>query len=144
MAKSLGATGADGLLGEINAAAPDRNRASDGGIGDARHSSQSSDHNPCDCCEIVMARDFTNDPAGGLNCQRLADWLQGRADAGETRIKYVIWRRQIMSGPGQQHPCAVWRPYRGNNPHTKHLHLSVAHDACDDEAPWGWPPVAAA
>jgi hypothetical protein len=140
MAHALGGTPQDGLLGEINASAPNRNRASDGGIGDARHSAQSSDHNPCACCGIVCARDFTHDPHGGLNGHQLAAWLEDRARAGDTRIKYVIWNKRIMSGPGQTHPCGVWRTYRGKNPHTKHVHLSVTHDQCDDTAPWGWPP----
>jgi hypothetical protein len=142
MARSLGATGKDGLLGEINASAPQRNRASDGGIGDTRHQAGKSDHNPCGCCKVVCARDFTHDPNGGLDGQKLADWLQARALAGERRIKYVIWNRQIMSGPGQPHPNGKWRPYSGKNPHTKHVHLSVHHgsDQYDDDAPWGWPP----
>ena len=133
----------DTLHAEINAAAPTRAKASDGGIGDAKHSARASDHNPCDCCRIVCARDWTNDPPT-FDAQRLADWLQGRALAGDKRIKYVIWHHRIMSGPGQSHPCGVWRPYTGKNPHTKHLHLSIAHDHADDDAPWGWPPAAAA
>jgi hypothetical protein len=145
MAKTLGATGKDGLLGEINASAPNRNKASDGGIGDARHQAGTSDHNPCKCHRVVCARDFTHDPGpGGLDGQQLADWLQARALAGETRIKYVIWNRQIMSGPGQSHPCGKWRAYTGKNPHTKHVHLSVPHgiERFDNGKPWGWPPAA--
>ena len=144
MSKWRIATSLDRLLAELNAAAPKRSKASDGGIGDAKHSAKSSDHNPCGCCQTVCARDFTHDPKGGLDGQRLADWLQGQALAGDTRIKYVIWRKQIMSGPGQQHPCGVWRPYTGKNAHTKHVHLSVVHERADDEAPWGWQSVPAA
>jgi hypothetical protein len=144
MARSLGATGTEGLLGEINASAPKRSKISDGGIGDERHSATKSDHNPCRCCRVVHARDFTHDPAGGLDGQQLADWLQARAHAGEQRIRYVIWNRQIMSGPGQNYPCGVWRPYSGKNAHTHHVHLSVSHDNCDDDAAWGWPPTAPA
>jgi hypothetical protein len=125
---------------EINAAAPERSRASDGGIGDTAHSSRASDHNPSPQ-GIVCARDWTHHPDGGLDGQQLADWLQRRAQAGERRIKYVIWNRQILSGPDERHACGVWRPYQGTNPHTKHLHLSVHHDHCDDVRPWGWPPT---
>jgi hypothetical protein len=130
----------DVLLAELNAAAPQRSKLSDGGIGDARHSNKTSDHNPCPCCETVCARDFTHDPKHGLDCQQLADFLEGRALAGDPRIKYVIWRRQIMSGPGQRNPVGVWRPYRGTNAHTKHLHLSVRHEDVDDSRSWDWPP----
>ena len=35
----------DVLLGQLNALAPERSKASDGSIGDAAHASRSSDHN---------------------------------------------------------------------------------------------------
>ena len=41
MAKSL-----DALLAKVNALSPNRNKTSDGGIGDAEHASRGSDHNP--------------------------------------------------------------------------------------------------
>ncbi len=69
-AKSL-----DVLLDEINRAAPKRSKASDGSIGDAAHATRSSDHNPWVRwlgTGIVTARDFTHDPAGGLDCNKLA------------------------------------------------------------------------
>lgn len=44
VAAALGATGKNGLLGEVNARAPTRSKVSDGGIGDARHSASVSDH----------------------------------------------------------------------------------------------------
>ena len=130
---------------EVNAAAPDRATASDGGIGDARHGARTSDHNPCPCCTVVCARDFTHDPAGGLDAARLAAWLRARimADPPERRVRYVIWDRRICSGHGQPHPAGAWRAYRGSNPHTRHVHVSVRHGAehYDNATPWGWPPA---
>lgn len=137
------ASALDTLHGEINAAGPNRSRASDGGIGDPRHAQRSSDHNPCVCCQIVCARDWTHDPKHGLDCQKLADFLESRAQAGDVRVKYVIWKKRIMSGPNQRNPCGIWRAYTGKNAHTKHLHLSVTHEHVDDAAPWGWPPAPA-
>ncbi|WP_318307017.1 hypothetical protein [Amycolatopsis solani] len=126
------------LRAQLNTIAPGRDRSSDGGIGDAAHASRDSDHNPWfhlpgDPTGIVTARDFTHDPAGGLDGQRLADTLeQGR----DRRIKYVIWNRRIMAGDAGPSPWE-WRTYRGANPHTKHLHLSVLADAtCDDTTEW--------
>jgi hypothetical protein len=145
MAKSLGPTGKDGLLGEINARAPQRKKASDGGIGDAAHAAAKSDHNPCGCHRVVCARDFTHDPAGGFDANAFAEWLRERvADGDEKRVKYVIWNRRIFSGPGQGKPVGTWRPYSGKNPHTQHVHVSVQHASLDDTTPWGWHPAAVA
>lgn len=113
---------------QLNALAPNRSKASDGSIGDAAHASRSSDHNPWWSFAgqpYVTARDFTHDPAGGLDCAWLARIIQLRQDP---RVKYVIFRRSIMSGDGGPSPW-VWRKYSGANPHEKHLHLSVVADA---------------
>lgn len=131
VAKSL-----DRLLAQLNAFAPRRSKASDGSIGDATHATRASDHNPhyvLNGQALVTARDFTHDPADGLDCQWLADTL---ARSRDPRIKYVIWNRRIMSGAGGPSSWA-WRPYDGTNAHTKHLHLSVVADArCEDGRDW--------
>lgn len=115
----------DQLLAQLNALAPGRSKASDGSIGDPAHSSRESDHNP-DAAGIVRARDFTHDPAGGLNCHWLAAQLVGARDP---RIKYIIWDRRIWQGS--------WQPYGGANAHTSHLHLSVVPGAAaDTTSPW--------
>lgn len=125
------------LRAQLNARAPRRSTASDGGIGDANHSARTSDHNPNDYViggeHQVCARDFTNDPLGGLDCAWLARALRDRRDP---RIKYVIWNRAIMAGNAGPSPW-LWRPYSGVNPHTKHLHLSVRSGAVgDNTTPW--------
>lgn len=126
----------DQLLDQLNTLAPGRSKASDGSIGDADHATRDSDHNPHVVLggrAVVTARDFTHDPAHGLDCQQLADAL---ARARDGRVKYVIWQRRIMSGAGGPQPW-TWRPYGGSNPHTRHLHLSVVGDRrCRSTAPW--------
>lgn len=125
------------LLGEINASAPWRSKASDGSIGDTSHSSRESDHNPCDCHQAVCARDFTHDPAGGFDSYAFADWLRSRCDSGaERRVKYIISHGRIAS-PEQDW---TWRAYTGSNPHDHHVHVSVSHpsDLFDDSLPWEW------
>src|SRR6059058_4374761 len=95
------------LRRQLNALAPHRSVASDGGIGKAEHASRDSDHNPWWIflgIPRVTARDFTHDPAGGLDCQWLADALERGRDP---RVKYVIWRKRIMSGVGGPSPW-VW------------------------------------
>jgi hypothetical protein len=113
------------LRKQLNARAPRRSTASDGGVGDAAHASRASDHNPW-YRNTVTARDFTHDPGGGLDCNWLADTLVRNRDP---RIKYIIWNRRIWQGG--------WAPYHGANPHTKHLHLSVvASPACEATTEW--------
>ena len=140
VAISLGATSRDGLLGEINRSAPKRSKEDDGSIGDASHSSRVSDHNPNEA-GVVCARDFTHDPAGGFDCEKFTAWLRDRMARGlENRVKYLIWNRLIVSGPGQAHPAGLWRKYTGSNPHTAHCHVSVRlkRQYYDDDKPWGW------
>jgi len=128
------------LRTQLNALAPNRSKASDGSIGDPNHQAKgsASDHNPrwIAGANLVTARDFTNDPAGGLDCQRLALTLQRARDS---RIRYLIWNRRIMSGADGPEPWS-WRPYKGANPHTRHLHISVVADRrCRDSTPWMLP-----
>ena len=142
LCRALGGRFDEGLLGEVNKSAPNRSKASDGGIGDPRHAARTSDHNPCGCCRVVCARDFTHDPAGGFDSYAFAEWLRGRVLAGERRIKYVISNGRIFSGLGERHIAGEWRPYSGSNKHAHHVHVSVRHGAedYDNAAPWGWPP----
>lgn len=117
------------LRAQLDAAYPDRSRASDGTIGDAAHQASVSDHNP-DGGGVVRALDVTHDPAGGLDIGQLSDALIANRDP---RISYVIANR-LISGPeyGWQ-----WADYYGDDPHTNHLHLSVVADGrADDTRPW--------
>lgn len=135
----------DQLLSQWDAAHPNRSTASDGDIGDAAHAARTSDHNPwvgpaSDGKMIVTARDFTHDPAHGADADQLAAALVASRDP---RIKYLIRnRRMCRSYPktidGVTHPAWTWLPYPGDNPHTKHLHLSCQSDSAryDDVRSW--------
>jgi peptidoglycan hydrolase-like protein with peptidoglycan-binding domain len=132
----------DRFRAQLNALAPNRSKASDGTIGDQAHASRASDHNPrwIAGANLVTAFDATHDPANGLDCQRLALSLQRARDS---RIQYVIWARRIMSGAAGPEPWA-WRPYKGANPHTRHLPVSVVGDhRCRDSTPWMLPGIGA-
>jgi hypothetical protein len=131
------------LRDEIDAAAPERSKVSDGYVGDQRHAARRSDHNACDCHDVVCAADWTHDPAAGFDSYLFAEWLRHRVAAGaEPRVKYVISDGRIFSGEHQPHACGVWRRYTGSNPHAHHVHVSVRHGAefYDDPVPWHWPP----
>lgn len=118
------------LLGQINAKFPYRDKASDGGIGDAAHATRVSDHNP-DSTGVYHAYDFDHDPdSNGLDCRVLWSALLGSRD---NRIKYVIFNRVIWS------PVSGSRVYTGVNAHTQHLHLSVNSSNGDDGRQWGLP-----
>ena len=113
------------LRGQINQAAPNRSKASDGTIGDAAHASRNSDHNPWvrdGDIGVVTALDITHDPANDCDAERI---VQALVQSRDSRIKYIIWNRHIISS--QVQPW-VWRDYSGQNPHTKHFHLSVKSD----------------
>lgn len=126
---------------QVNARFPNRNRASDGTIGDADHQSRSSDHNAWYGPGIVTASDTTHDPAVGLDMDALTDQLQASRDR---RIKYVIFNRWIMDSRPQFNPWK-WVRYNGSNPHTKHMHLSVvASPLCDDASLWNLPMLGSA
>jgi hypothetical protein len=98
VAKSL-----DQLLRQINALSPNRDRSSDGAIGNEAHASRNSDHNPwvhdAEGNGIVTARDFTNDPKHGIVSDEIAKKLIASRD---DRIKYVISNSKIASGSDQQ------------------------------------------
>lgn len=129
-AKSL-----DALLAQVNAAYPDRDKSSDGWIGDAAHQATVSDHNP-NGAGVVQAIDITHDPRHGLDSGKLAEKLLASRDP---RIKYIISNRRIAASykTGGVMPW-TWRPYNGANAHDHHVHISVSDDPAkyDNEAPW--------
>lgn len=127
LAKSL-----ETLRDQVNAAYPGRNKTSDGTIGDARHASSTSDHNP-NPAGVVTAIDITHDPAHGVDIGKIAETLRLSKDP---RIKYVICNGRIFSS--KVSPW-VWRQYTGTNAHSKHIHVSVDAALYDDARPWPLP-----
>lgn len=117
------------LRAQLNKAYPNRRKSSDGTIGDAKHASRSSDHNPHVIdgkYGVVTAIDFTHDPERGVDSEKLANLLLASRDP---RIKYIISNRKIVSSEKTKGIAAWnWRPYTGSNPHDKHMHLSVKSD----------------
>ncbi len=119
----------DQLLAQINAAAPNRSKVSDGSIGDTAHASRVSDHNP-DSRGIVHARDYTHDPANGCDIDAI---FAGIVASGDRRVSYLIRSRRITQWQGGR---LVWTPYDGTNPHDAHGHVSVTAAGEDDTRPW--------
>lgn len=129
------------LLAQVNAAFPNRSRASDGIIGDPAHQSRASDHNPWvvnGASGVVTALDVTHDPAHGCDGNALSAALRAGHDK---RIKYIIWNRRIANSAAiGSVPAWSWRTYTGKNPHNHHVHLSVKPDKAlyDSEADWSF------
>jgi hypothetical protein len=126
----------DVLLAEVNTHAPHRSTVSDGGIGDARHRAEVSDHNP-NAAGVWRARDVTNDPAGGMPGADLAARVAAKLGTIPALGPgaYVIFNRRIVS---TNRITEGWRSYTGTNAHTHHVHVSVATRAAgyDDTTPW--------
>ena len=106
---------------QIDDSYPDRDRTSDGWIGDVRHSARTSDHNP-DAAGIVSAIDIDRDLAGKAKPDLMPDLadqirLCAKSDA---RISYIIFSGKIASSK----KAWAWRPYSGINQHNHHCHIS--------------------
>jgi hypothetical protein len=124
----------DTLRTQINTAWPDRNKASDGTIGDTAHQARTSDHNP-DPAGVVRAFDVTHDPTAGADMHAISEALRLSRDP---RIKYVIWNSRMYSSYATSTVDPwTWRSYSGSNLHTRHMHMSVvADDRADNTDPW--------
>ena len=116
------------LREQIDDSFPDRDRTSDGWIGDTRHAHRKSDHNP-DGEGWVRAIDVS----AGLfpNCQPdimpdLVDQLRKACKSKqEKRISYIIFDGYIYSSQYR----FIKRKYKGANKHTKHAHFSFKKEA---------------
>ena len=115
------------LRNQINRRFKNRDKRSDGWIGDASHqASTTSDHNPdWNAGGVVRAIDIDADlhPKVGNHkaASELAEQLRCLGKSGkDRRISYVIFNRQIAS-PREDWR---WRPYTGSNTHEHHIHCS--------------------
>jgi hypothetical protein len=111
---------------------PDRDRTSDGWIGDTRHASRPSDHNPDPSSGIVRAIDLDRDVSGKAKpdlMPDIADQLRKLAKT-DKRIAYIIFNGRIASPRlGWR-----WRKYTGSNPHNHHCHVSFTHKGDKDSS----------
>ncbi len=141
------------LRAEFNRLGPNRDKASDGSIGDTAHSQSSSDHNPdetgatpfedADNVNEVHAIDVDKDGpwAPGWSMARAVTTIVERHRTGkDDRLQNVIFKL-----PGE--PSQIWsrnwgwtaRIYTGSNPHDHHAHFSARYTTAqeNDTGPWG-------
>jgi len=125
---------------EVNARFTNRDKSSDGWIGDAAHSSRTSDHNP-DANGMVHAFDLDEDLDGNqADVGHELEWLWNHLIAKrDPRIKYVIYEGRIVAGRLGPSPWVV-RVYSGANAHRKHMHISVTYDQVGEQSQALWLP----
>lgn len=128
------------LRRDLNTAFPNRDKSSDGTIGDAAHQASTSGHNPDDTAGSrseytdadtkpeVRAYDADNDlrDPRGIDFQQVIDRILA-TPADRDRLAYIIHRRKIWRRRNG------WRQenYTGSSPHTEHAHFSG--DPAQDE-----------
>jgi hypothetical protein len=117
---------------QIDDSYADRDKSSDGWIGNLAHSLHPSDHNP-DAKGIVRAIDIDRDLSGKTKpdlMPYLADQIRLAAKRGDKRISYIIFNGRIASSRlGWR-----WRKYSGINPHIKHCHVSFTKKGDSDDS----------
>jgi hypothetical protein len=122
------------LREQIDDAYPDRDRTSDGWIGDTRHAARKSDHNP-DAQGWVRAIDVDRDLNGKGRkpdfMPDLVDQIRLAAKSGNKRISYIIFDGRIASPK----KAWSWRPYDGINKHNHHAHISFTIKG-DEDSNW--------
>ena len=109
----------------------DRDRTSDGWIGDSRHSARKSDHNP-DEQGWVRAIDVDRDLSGKAKPDLMpdvADQLRILAKS-DKRISYIIFAGKIASSKSLWR----WRIYTGINKHDHHCHISFTSKGDQDSS----------
>jgi type VI protein secretion system component Hcp len=134
------------LRSEFNAIAPNRDKSSDGSIGDAAHQDSQSDHNDdeignvpirdADKIHEVHALDVDVDlRVPGLSMEIVVQFLLARCRSGaERRLRYIIYNRRIWSASND------WRKqdYDGANPHDHHAHFSSSYTTSLEASTASW------
>lgn len=136
----------DQLRTELNRIAPNRDKSSDGTIGDAAHQTRSSDHNDDEVGKVpikdadskheVHAYDADADlREPNLTMEMVVQHVVGRCRAGvEKRLRYVIYNKRIWEASNG------WRQrsYSGDNPHTQHAHFSSSYETKLEASTASW------
>lgn len=124
------------LRSELNEIAPNRDKTSDGTIGDRAHQQNVSDHNDdevgrvpirdADSKHEVHAFDGDSDlRERGLDMEMVVQHILARCRSGaEKRLRYIIYNRRIWEASNS------WkqRAYTGASPHTGHAHFSSSYE----------------
>jgi hypothetical protein len=113
------------LRQEVDRLWPERDRSSDGWIGDQLHQQRQSDHNP-DRRGRVHALDLD---VGGIDPVAVV-----RVACLHPSTAYVIWDHQIYS----RRVSFIPKTYSGSDPHQTHIHVSVLHSIAGRRSRRSW------
>ncbi|XVV09472.1 hypothetical protein ACQP2X_32075 [Actinoplanes sp. CA-131856] len=134
------------LRSEFNTIAPNRDKTSDGSIGDSAHQATQSDHNDdevgnvpirdADKIHEVHAIDVDVDlREPGLTMEAVVQFLLKRCRSGaEKRLRYIIFNRRIW----QQSNGWKQQAYGGSNPHDHHAHFSSSYTTSLEASTASW------
>lgn len=131
------------LMEQLNARYPNRDKASDGSVGDLAHRARKSDHNP-NKRGYVLAQDidenFGPESDGGTAEQFTKELLEYAASGkpGADRIKNVVYENRVASGTYKD-KLRFWRWRKGSYGHTHHIHISFTEKAEQDGRPFPLP-----
>lgn len=116
------------LRNEMNFCHRNRDKGSDGWIGDTAHAARKSDHNPDYAAGgIVRAIDIDKD---GIDTATLL-----RRACADPRVEYVIWAGHIYTRQSGFRKAK----YTGSNGHFAHMHISIRHTVAAARAgDWGY------
>lgn len=134
------------LRTELNTIAPNRDKTTDGTIGNAAHQKHISDHNDDEVGRVpirdadgkheVHAVDLDVDlREPGLSMERVVQHVIARCRSGaEKRLRYVIYNRRIW----EQSNGWRQRSYVGDNAHTEHAHFSSSYETKLEASTASW------
>lgn len=133
------------LRTQLNEAAPNRDKSSDGWIGDEAHQDRTSSHNPDDTSGSkpewdgdsdkiaeVRAVDFDTDLRAEFTMRDFVKLLVTQCRAGlHPYIRYIIFDGVIYHKHRNNYEA---REYTGNDQHTGHCHVNSEFDQASDTA----------
>lgn len=136
------------LRDEFNDLNPDRDKTTDGSVGDEAHQQRSSNHNPDETGNTPHEDSDSKNEVHAIDVDKTGPWpapmtfdlaieeLRKRhQDGRDNRLIEIIWnRRRATPESGWK-----WKDYSGENAHTEHAHLAASYESSReaDTRPWG-------